>query len=104
MPIQLPVGAESNFRGVIDLISMKQIFWLDETLGAEFKVSEIDHDLLPEAEEAREDLVAKLGELDDELMERYLGGEEISAPQLISVIRRLTLELRVGSGALRKCS
>jgi elongation factor G len=95
LPIQLPLGAESDFRGVIDLLSMKQILWLDETLGAEFIVSEIDPGLLPEANAAREDLVAKLGELDDELMERYLGGEEISALQLVSALRRLTLELRV---------
>ena len=94
LPIQLPLGAESDFRGVIDLVSMKQIFWLDETLGAEFGVGEIDPDLMPAANEAREDLVAKLGEFDDELMERYLGGEEITAAQLIPVIRRLTLALK----------
>ena len=75
----MPLGAESNFRGVIDLVSMKQIFWLDETLGAEFRIEEIDPDLMAAANEAREDLVAKLGEFDDELMERYLGGDEITA-------------------------
>jgi elongation factor G len=94
LPIQLPLGAESDFRGVIDLVSMKQISWLDETLGAEFRVEEVASDLLPAANEAREDLVAKLGEFDDELMERYLGGEQISAAQLIPVIRRLTLALK----------
>ena len=94
LPIQLPLGAESDFRGVIDLISMKQIFWLDETLGAEVRIEEIDPDLAAAANEARENLVAKLGEFDDELMECYLGGEEITAAQLIAVIRRLTLELK----------
>jgi elongation factor G len=94
LPIQLPLGAESDYRGVIDLLSMKQIFWLDETLGAEFSVGEIDPDLLPAANVARENLVAKLGEFDDELMERYLGAEEITALQLIAVLRRLTLELK----------
>ncbi len=93
LPIQMPLGVESGFRGVIDLVSMKQIFWLDETLGAEFTIEEIDPDLMPAANEAREDLVAKLGEFDDELMERYLGGDEIAAAQLIAVIRRLTLAL-----------
>ena len=94
LPIQLPLGVESDFRGVIDLVSMKQIFWLDETLGEEFRIGEIDPDLVPAANEAREDLVAKLGEFDDELLERYLGGDEISAAQLIPVIRRLTLALK----------
>ena len=94
LPIQLPLGVESDFRGVIDLVSMEQIFWLDETLGAEFRIGEIDPDLRPAANEAREDLVAKLGEFDDELMESYLGGDEITAAQLIRVIRRLTLALK----------
>ncbi|MGC9967530.1 MAG: elongation factor G [Syntrophobacteraceae bacterium] len=95
LPIQLPLGTESEFRGIIDLLSMKQIFWLDETLGAEFSVGEIDPDLLPAASVARENLVAKLGEYDDELMERYLGAEEITEFHLVPVLRRLTLELKV---------
>ncbi len=94
LPVQLPLGVESDFRGVIDLVSMEQIFWIDETLGAEFRIGEIDPDLRPAANEAREDLVAKLGEFDDELMESYLGGDEITAAQLIRVIRRLTLALK----------
>src|SRR5271169_6090313 len=61
LPIQLPLGAESDFRGVIDLVAMKRIFWLDETLGAEFRVEEIPPDLMPAVNEAREELVAKLG-------------------------------------------
>ncbi len=94
LPIQMPLGAESDFRGVIDLLSMRQITWLDETLGAEFQVTEIDPGLLPLAGEARENLVAKLGEYDDALMEHYLEGGEITASELIPVIRKLTLELR----------
>ena len=94
LPIQLPLGFESDFKGVIDLVSMKQIIWLDETLGEEFRIEEIDPALAPAANEAREYLVAKLGEFDDELMERYLGGDEITAAQLNPVIRRLTLALK----------
>ncbi len=94
LPLQMPIGMESDFRGVVDLVSMKQILWLDETLGAEFKIEEIDPALMAEVSEARENLVAKLGEFDDELMERYLGGEQITREQLVSVIRRLTLELK----------
>ena len=94
LPLQLPIGFESDYRGVVDLVSMKQILWLDETLGAEFRVEEIDAELLDAANEARENLVAKLGEFDDGLMERYLGGEEITREHLVPVIRRLTLELK----------
>ncbi len=94
LPIQIPVGAEADFRGIIDLVTMKQVTWLDETLGAEFQVTDIDPALLPRAAEAREDLVAKLGEYDDSLMERYLEGGEITSSELIPVLRKLTLDLR----------
>ncbi|MEM5787014.1 MAG: elongation factor G [Syntrophobacteraceae bacterium] len=94
LAVQLPLGAESDLRGVIDLLSMNQITWLDESLGARFEIGEIDPALLPEATEAREHLVAKLGEYDDALMERYLNGEQITGADLIPVIRRLTLELK----------
>ena len=93
LPVQLPLGAESDFRGVIDLLDMKQIIWFDETLGARFEVRDIEPDQLAIAAEAREHLVAKLGEYDDELMDRYLGGEDITAAHLIPVIRKLTLNL-----------
>ncbi len=94
LPVQLPLGAESDFRGVIDLLGMQQITWLDETLGAEFETGDIDPELLPAAVEARENLVAKLGEFDDSLMERYLEGDEITGADLIPVIRKLTLDLK----------
>ncbi len=94
LPLQLPIGIESDFRGIVDLVSMKQIVWLDETLGAEFKMEEIEPGLRDEANEARENLVAKLGEFDDELMESYLGGTAVTDDRLIAVIRRLTLELK----------
>jgi elongation factor G len=91
--LQLPLGAESDFRGVIDLINMKQTIWFDETLGARFEVEDIEPGRMHAAVEAREHLVAKLGEFDDDLMDRYIGGEEITAEHLIPVIRRLTLDL-----------
>jgi len=95
IPLQLPVGMESDFRGVIDLLTMKQVLWHDETLGAQFDVVDIDPDLLPAAEDARENLVASVAEGDDALMERYLEGEAIPAADLIGAIRRLTLDLKV---------
>lgn len=93
--LQLPLGQESDFRGVVDVLHQQQIVWLDETLGAEFACREIDPKLMPAVAEAREQLVARLAESDEELMERYLEGEEIAAADLIPIIRRLTLQLKV---------
>ncbi len=95
LPIQIPVGAESEFRGVVDLLHMRQVVWHDETLGAEYEYQEIAPELRDEAAEVRDDMVAKLAEWDDVLMERYLEGEAIGAADLIPVLRRLTLELKI---------
>jgi elongation factor G len=95
LPLQLPLGLESDFRGVVDLLHLRQIVWLDETLGAQYVYQEIDPSLMPEALEARERLVAMVAEWDEPLMERYLEGEEIGASDLIPVIRKLTLQLKV---------
>ncbi|QCQ21027.1 elongation factor G [Desulfoglaeba alkanexedens] len=93
--LQLPVGREAEFRGVIDLLEMKQVTWFDETLGASYEYGEIEPELLDAAREAREELVARVAEWDDGLMERYLEGLPIDSAQLIPVIRKLTLELRM---------
>ena len=92
--LQIPVGTESGFRGVVDLVHMKQITWQEDTQGAEYQQEEIEPQLKNEASEAREDLVAKLAEWDDVLMEKYLEGMEILPSELIPVIRRKTLELK----------
>ncbi|NLI34439.1 MAG: elongation factor G [Deltaproteobacteria bacterium] len=94
LPLQIPVGQESNFRGVIDLLGMRQIVWIEETSGARYESVEIEPQLLDRAVEARDDLVAKIAESDEQLMDRYLGGEEIQGTDLIPVIRRLTLSLK----------
>lgn len=93
--LQLPVGKESDFRGVVDLLGMKQIIWKDETLGAEFEYQDIAPDLVQEVVEARDNLVAAIAEWDDGLMERYLEGEDIQAEDLIPLIRKLTVELKI---------
>ncbi len=95
LPLQLPLGQESDFRGVLDLLHLRQIIWQDETLGAQYECREIPSSLMPEAIEARDRLVARVAEWDDKLMERYLEGEEIAASDLIPVIRRLTLQLKI---------
>ncbi|MBW1974546.1 MAG: elongation factor G [Deltaproteobacteria bacterium] len=95
LPIQIPVGAESDFRGVIDLIKMRQIIWLEETLGARYEYVDIEPDLLDEATEAREALVASVAEYDDALMEKYLEEQVIEPDELIRAIRKATLELKL---------
>jgi len=92
--LHLPVGTESGFRGLVDLVRMKQITWDDESQGIKFELQEIEPQLRQEVHEAREELVAKLAEWDDELMEKYLEGTEILPSELIPVIRRKTLELK----------
>ncbi len=95
LPLQLPLGQESDFRGVVDLLHLRQIVWLEETLGAQYVTQEIDPSLMPEALEARDRLVAMVAEWDEPLMERYLEGEDIAASDLIPIIRKLTLQLKV---------
>lgn len=94
IPIQIPVGREADFKGVVDLISMRQIVWKDETLGAEFEYIDVEPDLLDQATEAREFLISKIAEQDEAIMEKYLEEQPIEPSEIISVLRRLTLELK----------
>ncbi len=89
--IQLPVGKEDAFTGVIDLIDMKQILWDDDTQGAEFKINEIDSDLLDQALEYRENLLEEISEVDDDIMEKYLSEEPIIVEELRQAIRKATI-------------
>ena len=86
--IQIPIGAEENFKGVVDLIKMKAILWHDETMGAEYDVEEIPAELVDEAAEWREKLVEGAANFDDEVMELYLEGKEISEEMLLRAIRK----------------
>ena len=86
--IQIPIGAEENFKGVVDLIKMKAILWHDETMGAEYDVEEIPAELAGEAAEWREKLVEGAANFDDEVMELYLEGKEISEEMLLRAIRK----------------
>ena len=86
--IQIPIGAEENFKGVVDLIKMKAILWHDETMGAEYDVEEIPAELADEAAEWREKLVEGPANFDDEVMELYLEGKEISEEMLLRAIRK----------------
>ncbi|MFC2441075.1 MAG: elongation factor G [Segatella maculosa] len=86
--IQIPIGAEENFKGVVDLIKMKAILWHDETMGAEYDVEDIPADLADEAAEWREKLVEGAANFDDEVMELYLDGKDVSEVQLLRAIRK----------------
>jgi elongation factor G len=86
--IQLPIGAEDKFRGVIDLVQMKALVYKDETMGADYDVIDIPADLLEEAKVYHEKLVEKASEADDKLLEKYLGGETITADELKAALRK----------------
>ena len=86
--IQIPIGAEENFKGVVDLIKMKAILWHDETMGAEYDIEDIPADLVDEAEEWREKLLDAASSFDDELMEHYLDGKDIPEEMIIAAIRK----------------
>jgi elongation factor G len=86
--IQLPIGSEDKFRGVIDLVGMKAITYKDETLGADYVVNEIPADMVAEAKAYREKLIEKVSEHDDGLLEKYLHGQDISEEEIRRVLRR----------------
>ncbi|GIX16815.1 MAG: elongation factor G [Rhodothalassiaceae bacterium] len=92
--IQLPVGKEAEFEGVIDLLRMKALIWLEETLGAKWEEREIPDELRGAAEAAREQMVETAVEVDEALMEKYLEGEEISEDELKRAIRKGTLSFQ----------
>jgi elongation factor G len=95
VPIQLPIGKEEYFKGVVDLVEMKAIVWDDESLGAKFEVVGIPADLLAAAEEAREKLIEEVSSHDESLMEKYLGGETLTIAELKAGIRKATTDLQI---------
>ena len=94
-PIQIPIGAEENFKGVVDLIKMKAILWHDETMGADYDLEEIPADLVDEANEWREKLIECAANFDDALMEKYLEGADITEEELIAAIRKGTIAMEI---------
>ena len=91
VPIQLPIGAEDAFEGIIDLITMKEYLFKDETMGADYDVADVRAELLEEAQAAREHMLESVVETDDELMEKYFGGEEITEEEIKRAIRTATI-------------
>ena len=91
VPIQLPIGAEDSFEGIIDLITMKEYLFKDDTMGAAYDIADVRAELLEEAQAAREHMLESVVETDDELMEKYFGGEEITEEEIKKAIRIATI-------------
>jgi len=86
--IQLPIGAEDRFQGVVDLIKMKSITYKDETMGADYIVGDIPADMMEDAKHFREQLIEKVSEADDKILEKYLHGEEITEEEIKAALRK----------------
>jgi elongation factor G len=93
--LQIPIGAEAGFKGVVDLIEMKAVLWHDETLGAEFSVEPIPADLQKKAEAFRLQLIEVIAETDDVLLEKFLEGETPTIEELKAGIRQATIDLKI---------
>ncbi len=95
-PIQIPIGAEETFKGIVDLIRMKAIFWHDETMGADYSVEEIPAGLVAEAEEWRDKMLEKIAEFDDALMEKYFDDPStITEDEIRRALRAGTLKMEI---------
>ena len=95
MALQIPIGAEANFKGVVDLIEMRAIIWHDETLGAEITVEPVPAELEKKAEAFRMQLIEVIAETDDVLLEKFLEGETPTVEELKAGIRQATIDLKV---------
>jgi elongation factor G len=93
--LQIPIGAEASFKGVIDLVEMKAILWHDETMGAEYSVEEVPDALRKKAEAFRNQLIEVISETDDVLMEKYLEGEELTRDEIKRGIRQATIDMKI---------
>ncbi|MGH7827397.1 MAG: elongation factor G [Candidatus Binatia bacterium] len=94
-PLQLPIGAEDKFAGVIDLVQMRAVIWADESLGAKFRIEAIPEGMAAEAAEYREKLVEAAADCDEVIMEKYLEGKEVSESELRKAVRSAALSLKI---------
>jgi elongation factor G len=93
--IQLPIGAEDQFKGIVDLVDMKAVIWNDETLGSEYDVVEIPADLVEKAKEYRAHMIEAISEFDDKLMEKFIEGQPISNDEIRAGLRKATIALKI---------
>ena len=95
VPIQMPIGAEDQFKGVIDLVDMKAILWKDERMGADYSVEEIPADLQAGAKAAREQMIEALADADDDIATKYLEGEAFSTDEIRGALRRGCIAIKI---------
>jgi elongation factor G len=95
VPIQIPIGRESEYRGSIDLITMKAYVYDDETLGAKYRIDDIPADLMDKAKEYREKMLEAVAEFDDQVMEKYLNGQSLTEEEIHRVVRAGTIKMKV---------
>jgi len=95
VPIQIPVGAEDQFKGIVDLVEMKAVIWRDETLGAEFDVVDIPEDLQEKAQQYREQMIEAVSEGDDTLFEKFVNGEALTVAEIRGGIRKATIAMKI---------
>jgi elongation factor G len=93
--IQIPVGAEEKFLGIVDLVRMKALIWHDETLGAQYDTVDIPEDLVEKAKEYREKMIEAISEFDDRLFEKFIEGQAITNEEIHSGIRKATIALKI---------
>jgi elongation factor G len=95
VPIQIPVGAEGDFLGIVDLVRMKAVLWRDETLGAEFDVVDIPDDLVEKAKQYRDQMIEAVSEFDDKLFEKFVHGEALTNEEIMAGIRKATIAMKI---------
>ncbi|MGD0885781.1 MAG: elongation factor G [Thermodesulfovibrionales bacterium] len=95
VPIQLPIGAEEKFRGSVDLVRMRGIYYDDETLGARYVEDAIPDGLMSQAREYREKMIEALSDIDEGIMEKFLGGEDVSEQEIRAALRKGTVDLKL---------
>ena len=95
VPIQIPIGSEENFKGIVDLVEMVGIVWNDESMGALYDVIEIPEELKAQAQEYRDAMIEEISSHDDALMEKYLSGEALTKEEIKNAIRQCTLDIKI---------
>ncbi|MCQ0053630.1 elongation factor G, partial [Pediococcus acidilactici] len=95
LPIQMPIGAEDDFQGIIDLVEMKADLYDVDELGTEWETVDVPDEYKEEAEKRRNEMIEQLADIDENIMEKYLGGEDISVAEIKAAIRKGTLALEL---------